>query len=62
MDAAAVLDIFDEALEEAHSRGIGAPDDKKEATTAAAMMLAAMDGIEDSAALAQVEEIVANND
>ncbi|SCA55788.1 conserved hypothetical protein [Candidatus Terasakiella magnetica] len=61
MDAAALLDIYDEALEEAHARGIGAPDDSKEAMTAAAMMLAAMDGIEDEAAYTQVQDIVAAN-
>ena len=61
MDAAALLDIFDEALEEAHARGIGAPQDQKEATTAAAMMLAAMEGIEDGSAYTQVEELVAAN-
>ncbi|WP_135077115.1 hypothetical protein [Terasakiella sp. SH-1] len=61
MDAAAILDIYEEALEEAHSRGISAPEDTKEATTAAAMMLAAMDGIEDEAAYQQVEALVASH-
>ncbi len=61
MDAAALLDIYEEALEEALARGIGAPEDANEATTAAAMMLAAMDGIEDAAAYSQVQEIVSAN-
>ncbi|WP_135077118.1 hypothetical protein [Terasakiella sp. SH-1] len=61
MDAAAVMDIYDEAFDEALGRGIADMEAKREAKTAAAMMLAAMDGIENEAAYNQVEEVVASN-
>ncbi len=58
MDAAALLDIYDEAHDEAISRGIDAEMAHKEAVTAASMMLAAMDGVEDEEARSQIESII----
>jgi len=59
MDAAAILDIYDEAYDEATSRGIDGEMAYKEAITAASMMLAAMEGVEDEKARALVIEMVA---
>ncbi|SCA55786.1 conserved hypothetical protein [Candidatus Terasakiella magnetica] len=61
MDAAAVMDIYDEAFDEAIARGIADCEATREAKTAAAMMLAAMDGLEDMAAYDQVEQVVQSN-
>jgi len=58
MDAAALLDIYDEAYEEAIARDIDSLMAHKEAVTAASMMLAAMDGVEDEDARAQIEELI----
>ena len=58
MDVATTMNIYDEALEEAMSKGVDSEKAHVEAITAAAMMLAALDGIEDVAARNQVEEVV----
>jgi len=61
MDAASLLDIYEESLDEATQRGIDDSTARKEAVTAAAMMLAAAKGIENEAAYNAVEEIIAEN-
>ncbi|MCW9034083.1 MAG: hypothetical protein OQJ97_07660 [Rhodospirillales bacterium] len=59
MDAAALLDIYDEAHDEAISRGVDGEMAHNEAITAASMMLAAMEGVEDEEARHQIEELIA---
>ena len=58
IDVAATMNIYDEALDEATEKGASIDDAHREAIVAAAMMLAAIDGIEDEEAKAQVEEVV----
>ncbi len=58
MDVAALMDIYDEALEEATEKGTAIDEAHKEAIVAAAMMLSAMDGVEDELAKAQIEDVV----
>ncbi|MCW9033440.1 MAG: hypothetical protein OQK35_01490 [Alphaproteobacteria bacterium] len=58
MDVTTTMNIYDEAFDEATEKGISIDDAHREAIVAAAMMLAAMDGVEDNAARTQVEEIV----
>lgn len=61
MDAASLIDIYEESFEEATQRGIDGETARKEAITAAAMMLAASKGIENQEAYDSVETIIAEN-
>ena len=58
MDAAALLDIYEEAHDEAVARGIDSEMAHNEAVTAASMMLAAMEGVEDEQARNQIEKLI----
>jgi len=58
MDATITMSFYDEALDEAMDKGESKDMAHQEAITAAAMMLAAMEGIEDGDARTQVEAVV----
>jgi hypothetical protein len=58
MDAAEIKEAYQETVDEANERGVDPAQAHKEGITAAAMMLSAMEGIEDEAARQQVEAAI----
>ena len=58
MDASEIKEAYQETVDEATGRGVDAAKAHEEGVTAAAMMLSAMEGVEDQAAREQVEAAV----
>lgn len=58
MDAESIKEAYQEAVDEATGGGVDAGTAHKEGVTAAAMMVSAMDGLEDADARNQVEAVV----
>ncbi len=59
MDTGEIVSIYNETVEEAGQRGISGDTAHQEGVTAAAMLLASMDGLEDAEAREKVETAVA---
>lgn len=55
MDAAEIKEAYQETVDEAAGRGVDPQKAHEEGVTAAAMMISAMEGVEDAAARQQVE-------
>ncbi|SDG56193.1 hypothetical protein SAMN05216241_1244 [Limimonas halophila] len=58
MDAESIKEAYQEAVDEATGGGVDAGTAHQEGVTAAAMMVSAMDGLEDADARSQVEAVV----